>query len=335
VASPSPFTSTASTPRTFPTSTPVSSPSSNPLPLAAFPDCRLPYIKPPSAAHSFTGGFVSGQPATWTQDSLSTLSGSANNLLITDAKPTLTGSALSSWDTGSYDAAIKRWLPVRRSQVRDDGLAYAYAEPFASAGGAQYDSTRVHVVSLPGGGDRVVYTGSPRVVVAYEPDGVYISSVRYFAGEGFGSGLWRIDPSTGASTEIPNGMGFQSIEGRFAWTAGGGIQPKVLTRLDVTAGTAQTWFDTNGTAWIWFLGLDSNGHPIIDVSPFDNNWKLEVISSPQVGTPIADISLTQVGVTDKHGTWLAGSDGIYLLRPDSSLVRVSDVTGGDVAGGCE
>jgi hypothetical protein len=258
----------------------------------------------------------------------------------TDAKPTLRGSAFGSDDTGAYDLALKRWLPVRRAQVRIDGLAYAYAEPYKASGtDAVENSTRIHVVSLVDGSDRVIYSGPPRVVVAYEREGIYVTAVRYYAGEG-GSGLWRLDPATGASIEIPNvgGAGWvEAVDHGIGWTDGAHIMPRGLTRLDLSSGSQQTWALVGEEAWIWFVGLDSTANPLVVLYPngaSTNPGLLFVYTAPTVRVPIANLSFTQLGVTDSHGTWLAGADGIYLLDPDDNLTKVSDVTGGNVAGGC-
>jgi hypothetical protein len=50
--------------------------------------------------------------------------------------------------------------------------------------------------------------------------------------------------------------------------------------------------------------------------------------------PIVNGAFKQLGVSDSHGTWLAGEDGIYLLDSNDKIVKVSDVTGGTVAGAC-
>jgi len=287
-----------------------------------------------SGGAPFSGGFVTGPQASWTADPAGTLSKSGD-LLVTDLKPTLTGSGFSSSDAGSYDRAVRRWIPVPRAQVRDDGLAYSYAEPFASKPGSLNDATRIHVVSLADGTDRVIYSGSPRSVLAYETDGIYITSVVYYRDD-LGSDLWRLDPATGAATAIPNGAPFEAVVGQYAFSDGGVIMPRTLVRVDIQTGAQETWFHTDGPGWIWFVGIDGSGHPIIDVSQDVSGpkWQLEVVTAPQVLTPIATITIHALGVTDSHGTWLAGDDGVYLLRPDSTLVRVSEVTGGNIAGGC-
>jgi hypothetical protein len=278
---------------------------------------------------------VNGTQGQWTSDPAGHVN-QAGDLLVTNAKPTLTGSGFSSSDSVSYDLAAKRWLPVRRAQLRADGLAYAYAEPFkASAGDALNSATRIHVVSLVDGTDRVIYSGSPRAVLAYQPEGIYAAAIRYYGGDSPAMGVWRLDPATGATTQLPNGAGFRVIDHGIAWTDYSVIMPRRLDRIDVLTGASQTWVDTQDQGWIWFVGLDAGGNPLVDVSQgSSNSWRLYVYTAPQTRTFIADVSVHQEGVTDSHGTWLAGSDGIYRLEPGPKLVKVSDVTGGNIAGPC-
>lgn len=304
-----------------------------------FPRCRIPYIKAPAgSAGNLVGGFVEGPQGTWTADPRAGITKSGN-FYVTDIAPSLKGSAFSTSDVGSYDLAFKRWLPVRRSQVRIDGQAYAYAEPYkANASDPLENSTRIHVVSATDGTDRVIYTGAPRAVVAYESDGIYVTSVRYYSGEG-GGGLWRLDPVTGSSTQIPNVQAgwIEAFSKGVGWTDGGTIMPRQIFRIDLASGSTETWAKVGDNAWNWFVGLDASDHPL--VTEFPNPLPsaspvLYVYTTPTSRTAIANGSFTQLTVTDSHGTWLAGEDGIYLLDATDTLVKVSDVTGGTVAGGC-
>ncbi len=308
-----------------------------PVARAQFPNCRLPYLKGSVADSHLAGGFVQGSQGLWTADPKGGISKSGD-FFITDTQPTLKGSAFSSDDTGAYDLALGRWLPVRRTQVRSDGLAYAYAEPFkAQASDSLSHATRVHDVSLADGSDRVIYSGAPRVVVAYESGGVYVTAVRYYSSEG-GSGLWRLDEATGVSTEIPNVQKgwIEAVDKGIAWTDGATIMPRALTRLDLSSGSQQTWASVGDQGWIWFAGLDTRGSPLVDLIPIPatTSGVLFVYTTSTERTLIANVGFHEVGVTDSHGTWLAGDDGIYLLDANDKLTKVSDVTGGTVSGGC-
>ena len=318
-------------------------PSDSPLPplppvaRATFPSCRLSYVKGQAGgAGNLVGGFLEGAQGIWTADPRGGITKSGN-FYVTDLAPTLKGSAFSSWDVGSYDLVLKRWLPVRRSQVRPDGLTYAYAEPYkANASDPLENSTRVHVVSVADGSDRVIYSGPPRTVVDYESEGIYITAAHYYAGEGYGNGLWRLDPATGAATEIPNGIPFEVLDHGIGWTDSGAIMTKSLIRLDLASGSQQQWGVDGDSGWAAFVGLDGKGNPLVDLHIFaaPTSATLFVYTAPQSRRPIASVGFEELGVTDRRGTWLAGADGIYLLDANDNLVKLSDVTGGTLAGGC-
>lgn len=112
--------------------------------------------------------------------------------------------------------------------------------------------------------------------------------------------------------------------------------PRFLTRLELSSGSRQTWASVGNEGWVQFLGVDSNGNPLVDLYtiPATSKGVLLVYTAPEVRVRIASVSVTPVGVNGRQGTWLAGDDGIYLLRSDHTLVKVSGVTGGNVAGGC-
>jgi hypothetical protein len=280
----------------------------------------------------FAGGFVGGAHGQWTADPAGqvTLTG---GLLVTTTKPTLIGSGFGSGDGVSYDAVVKRWLPVSAAKVRPDGLAYAYAEPYKSNPSNDLnDAARIHVISLTDGTDRVIYTGAPRGVLAYQYEGIYTTAPRYYS-EG-ATGLWLLDASTGKSTQLPNGGPFSVIRNGVAWTKRPDISSTRLNRVEVSTGTSQTWVDTEGEGIIWFVGLDSSGDPLVDVWGTDNKWRLFVYTAPQVRTLLGAITVREIGLSDSHGTWLAAEDGIYLLVPGPRLEKVSAVTGGNVAGRC-
>jgi hypothetical protein len=312
-------------------------PSPAPVALAPFPSCRLPYIKGPGGgAGNLAGGFVEGPQGVWTADARGGIAKSGN-LYLTAVAPTLKGSAFSSWDVGSYDLALKRWLPVRRSQVRGDGLAYSYAEPFkANASDPLENSTRVHVVTVADGTDSVIYSGPPRAVVDYESEGIYVTAAHYYAGEGYGVGLWRLDPGTGAATEIPNGVVFEVLDHGIGWTDNGTIMTTSLVRFDLVSVSQQQWGVNADSGWAAFVGVDGKGYPLVDVHVFTapTSATLFVYAAPQSRRPIATVAFESIGVTDRYGTWLAGADGIYLLDANDKLVKVSNETGGSVAGGC-
>lgn len=280
---------------------------------------------------------MSGASAVWTADPDGEVVLEGGGLDMTVAAPVLRGSALSQDQSIAYDAEVKRWLPVTRSAVRADGLAYAYAEPLiATAGDTLWDSTRIHVVSLPDGGDRVIYSGTPLAVIAYQPEGIYVVHVKYYTD--YAGPLSLLDPAGGATKSLPKGVSyFTFIDGGVAWTDLGRITPPALYRLDVTTGASEKWADVSDDqgSWMRFLGLDADGHPLVDIVRMGSDLeKLFVYTAPQTRTFIADVTLHYGAITDANGTWLTGDDGIYLLDASHHLAQVSRATGGNVAGRC-
>jgi hypothetical protein len=252
---------------------------------------------------------------------------------VTGAKPTLYGSGSSSFDAVSYDAPAKRWLPVARAQVRGDGLAYAYAEPNTQpASGSRYNEKRIHLVTPSDGTDRVIYSGSSLFVLAWEREGIYV--VEWGHSDGPAQAMWRLDPATGSATQLPNGVGFRTINQGIAWTDYWTIMPRRLDRIDVATGNTQTWVTTKDE-WIWFAGLDASGNPLVDLIPVGRDaGRLFVYNAPDTGILIGAVMVRHDGISDRFGTWLAGEDGIYLLKPGPRLEKVSSVVGGTIAGPC-
>ena len=191
-------------------------------------------------------------------------------------------------------------------------------------------------VSPADGSDRVISSGPPRTVVDYESNGIYVTAAHYYAGEGYGAGLWRLDPSTGAATEIANGVPFEVLDHGIGWTDGGTIMTKSLIRFDLASRSQRQWGVSTDSGWAPFVGLDSKGNPLVDLQIFTTptSGTLFVYAAPQSRRPIPSVAFDQLGVTDGHGTWLAGADGIYLLDANDKLMKVSNETGGAVAGGC-
>jgi hypothetical protein len=84
-----------------------------------------------------------------------------------------------------YSWSAARWLPVEREAVSPDGLRYTYAEPYWST--ASYPSgSRVHVVNVATGLDRVIYDVAPYTVIDFASEGIY---VQQWSTTGIRSGL--------------------------------------------------------------------------------------------------------------------------------------------------
>jgi len=275
---------------------------------------------------------VTGKEGRWTADPAGVIDKAGDILMASRAKPTLYGEG-----SATYSAAAKRWLPVPGIHVRSDSLAYAYSETYRSTATAGLDdATRVRVVSLVDGSSRVIYAGAARGVVAYAPEGIYVTAVTLYSD--FSQGLWRLDPVTGASTQLLDGYAGGLIDRGALWI-NRGMPPNSLVRTQISTRVSQTWIDSAPGSYAWFVGLDANGHPIVNVGQGADfasaRWRVYVYTSPQSSTLVGDAAVREIGVNDGYGTWLAGEDGIYLLRPGGTVLdKVSNVTGGNVAGPC-
>jgi hypothetical protein len=331
--SPREVTPAASSPASVASESRTTSPS--PVARASCPACNLPFILSGSGQQTtLQGGFVSGPGGRFSSDQAGQMTADRENTPVTVASPILRGSF--STPTGSYDRAVQRWLPVSRDVVRSDGLEYAYAEGYKVNPDDQFESqTHVHVVSLPGGADRVVYSGGPYTVVAFEPEGIYLAAVRYYSGEG-SSGLWLLNPGDGAIVKLFDAIYFVGVGAGYGWVENTPITPTVLTRLDLKSGARQEWANVAGTGWISFVGTDLAGHPFVNVTQFGSPAsELVLYAGPGQSVPLGNFSIwSSSSVSDRNGTWFGGQDGIYLFSELIGLRKVSDVGYGVPARDC-
>ncbi|HEV2476107.1 MAG TPA: hypothetical protein VGX22_06165, partial [Candidatus Dormibacteraeota bacterium] len=169
-----------------------------------------------------------------------------------------------------YDRAFARWVPVVREAVSNDGRRYAYTT------GSAYQNTSgtVHVVDLPGGADRTVYSGDTVFrVVSFSPEGIYLTLQ---APEGRSRGLWIQDLNGGAARLINRDVVDPWVAGGVGWgvdfdisdpsPAPGGLENPFnrLVRIDLQTGATTSWFTWLG-ADIFLDGVDYSGHPFVGV----------------------------------------------------------------------
>jgi hypothetical protein len=281
------------------------------------------------------GGFVEPPAGQFTPDPNGMLTDAYQGTPVTVANPVLHGSF--SRPDGSFDATVHRWLPVSRALARADGLAYAYAEAYKINATDQVESrTHIHVVSLPSGTDKIVYSGGPFDVIAWQPDGLYLVAVTYYRGEG-SHGLWKLDPDTGTLTRLFDNLYFAAVAGGTGWVLNAGITPSTLSWVDLATGTTHEWVNTSDQGWITFMGVDGSGHPFVNLQRFGGQpSQLMLYSAPQQASPIGSFPLWYAAsATDMYGTWFGGQDGIYLYSAGGGLKKVSDVGQGLAAGPCQ
>lgn len=277
-------------------------------------DCRLP-VFPSGGGFLQQPGFLNPRSGVFTPDPSAAFTSAGGDLYHSSASPTLTG-AMKGWP--SYDAAARRWLPAGRPAITPDGLSYAYTE--------RHDNPRqpghlprwatVHVVDVRSGVDRVVHDGPALAVLDFEPSALYMIGAP--ADEG-ASGLWRIDPETGATKELrPDGF-FYGVAGNGAWFSSRGYGPNDhLDRLDLSTGETESWLSTPGLD----LGVSAfaAGLPLVSVGQAGSASRLLLLTSATTRREVASEGMwpymfsTEVFyVADAHGVWLGYGGGIVLV----------------------
>jgi hypothetical protein len=294
----------------------TSGPATSPAKSAAVIDCTLPVYKWGGVTNGGNYSIV-GQPGF-----LHLASGKF------EADPASTASS------GFYDWRFRSWLPVSMAQVLPDGSAYAYEKELT-------DSFEIYLVQVATGAEKMVYRmpyDNAYQILAYQPEGVYLYPIVHKSV--LPAGLWLLDPLKSALKPLPTSMDgtWQLVSGGAAWGGPGGKAGDSLVRLDLTTGALTTWFQhaVQGAVFegygygVSVIGFDALGRPLVEVvPPFDlsaspaPNPKPEVwlVSSPGQATRVLGLPVPQqgvaAGVSDSHGMWVEGRDGVYLYAEGS------------------
>lgn len=241
-----------------------------------------------------------------------------------------------------YDPAVSRWLPVFQRQVAPDGLRYAFTEGW---GLSPTSPARVHVVDAATGNDiRVVPMPDmqPYFVLDFTAAGIDLG-IGY---EGRAPGVWTLDPATGHITKVseslypPDAVWTGAVDPRDpnpARSSESG-QPQVnrIDRHD-PSGATTTWFYLPGHGLLWapFAG---NGAILVQaywmnqLDPTQGGVEYWLVTGPNRSTRLAAYRYPESGpialgfgstaVSDGHGIWLSGQQGLYLVTPAGSILRV-------------
>jgi hypothetical protein len=307
----------------------------SPTPNPAVLNCRLPV-----ALTSTTGGkdpaFIQFPQA----------------MLTTATIPSFNGTQLRGYGAPAYDQPLATWLPVPPAYISPDGARYAYTDADWTAGIPT--STRVHVVDVRAGRDRVVFDKGAYDVVAFTATGVFV--VHHLPQTDSSDGLWLLNPDSGTLRKLTSaGTEWFTVGADAAWsgelapgdTTPGKIQADRLIRLDLRTGAVTPWFYRQGQQ-ITVLGLDPEGHPLVEVGS-ETKTELWLVSAPSAATLInsgggwgAADSLGPYWpvVADSHGVWMNTTKGIALYRPGGRSVDLvypsqpGAATGTVISGGC-
>ena len=324
------------------TTTPITVTSSASPPAAASAStttrtgCDLPVAI--SASDHWSGGFLTYPSGAFRSDPGAEMTRDPANLNLfkTTATPVLRGEGNSL----TYDRAFKRWLPVGRWQASLDGRHYAYAEPVIppNAVGPVVFGTRIHVVDVASGSDRIVLGDDhgPLHIADYEDANVYLNPECV---EGCGADaqkLWLLDPQRAALRTISDLQGTWIINRPVAWTviASNGKQgypfdnADRLMRIDLTNGAATAWWTDPGQP-LDLLGTDANGEPMLQAAT-DTQVQLWLVGGQNHAELLATLQQTLSSpnrfgllVADSTGVWLSANQGLYHYRPGTDLAQVS------------
>jgi hypothetical protein len=237
-----------------------------------------------------------------------------------------------------YDRAYSRWLPVSRNDVSPDGAHYAYTD--RAVADQQNPPTRatLHVVAVKTGVDLAFDDGDwsiPYVILDYAAEGIYLTKSLV------GSGLWLMNPATGAITQVTDAWDVQGSAGNRVFWAGAvnasdphplpGPAPDELDRLNLVDGSRVAWFYRSRST-VHFVSQDVAGHPIVIVSGGAGQaTELLLLLGPSISRSIVTfgdkLPSPASPITDKHGVWFGSPDGIYLYSEANGLRKVSNQPG--------
>jgi hypothetical protein len=239
------------------------------------------------------------------------------------------------WFGLTYDAAVKRWLPVPTTWVSPDGTVYFFAEPVRGNNkmfevNAQTGASAELGITPLAYGWQVIAVTADYAFAKYlsSHDGVYIMPIAspYSQLKTITGGFWSA--ASGAyvfGTTVPDGGAIERMDAR----------KQVMGSPPIAA---EPWFNKSNSAQI--LGVDGAGNPVIWTGTelwiaTGPNQATRISSSPPLPIPTsqgAPIDGADAPVSDSHGLWFSTTDGIYLYA-GGKTTKVSNLVA-QVAGPC-
>lgn len=298
----------------------------------------------PPASHG--GGFLQLPAATYSADPaawiIQLVDPNRTGVWQTVATPVLNG------DGGpTYDRPLRRWLPVQASHVSPDGRHYVYEDGVLPPGvtpgnGPVVYSSRLHVVDLTTGEDRVLSTAALPIaveVVSYQADGVYLTAGCPEGCPPDANKLWRLDPGSGVVRKLTDlqGNGWMIANGA-GWTAineaPDGAAPRFeVVRVNLSDGSTSRWLGvtppcTSSCRGPDAVGVDAKGNLLVELWTGDS-VHLERVTAPEQVNDLNSLVAQSEGfpyfiggVVDQHGTWFGTRQGLFLYSTTNGLRRV-------------
>jgi hypothetical protein len=230
----------------------------------------------------------------------------------------------SLYPTASYDVRAGRWLPVRQSAISPDGRTWAYGT--GVIGSSLGRSGTLHVVDVVTGKDTQLWAGSGGAEVVG-----FVGTRIYFQETAPAPGVWVVDqgrPGSGHRIgDLPSGWSspVTLLGPAGAFEVGFGSAAESVERMDLATGAVSTWLDPLPNSYVQFLGLDSQGRPLVEVQGFQSVQVL-LLEGANKAVHISDGSNTSfrpsAAVGDSHGIWFGDGGSIWLYQPSTGLREI-------------
>jgi hypothetical protein len=100
-----------------------------------------------------------------------------------------------------YDPVVKHWLPVHREEVAPDGLSYLWVQLLPVGSNlTSFESSELHRYDLKARADHILWTYAGSIEPRWDPTGIAVDTFPPTGGQQI---EWRINPETGAVTQLP------------------------------------------------------------------------------------------------------------------------------------
>jgi hypothetical protein len=235
--------------------------------------------------------------------------------------------ARSIYGNVAWDSGIGKWLPTHPWMISPDGSAYIPDAPYLNEIVDANTGTIIHEIA-PGPG----YFW----VAGWTSAGIYLLGGN---GKSPVPGLWHVDPTTGAVTEVPGSanppVGWSRVHESAAWASSSS-----LLRLDLSTGEVRTVYTTSSDQWFELLGFAGSGVLVLVNAQY-------IISALVIGADgtVATVplpaglvgTLTNVSsIQDGTSILFSGTQGVFAYDPIHGVqVLVAGGPGFDLLGRCK
>jgi hypothetical protein len=235
--------------------------------------------------------------------------------------------ARSIYGNVAWDSGIGKWLPTHQWMISPDGSAYIPDAPYLNEIVDANTGTIIHEIA-PGPG----YFW----VAGWTSAGIYLLGG---SGKNPVPGLWRVDPTTGAVTEVPGsanpGAGWSLVDESAAWASSAS-----LLRLDLSTGDVRTVYTTSSDQWVDILGFaDSGVLALVNAQYIISAWVIGTdgtVATVPLPAGLVGTSTRLSSIQDGTSILFSGTQGVFAYDPIHGVqVLVADGRAFDLLGRCK